>query len=558
VCSTIQPYKPALMKQPSSSNHVRLPAIPAPVPQFGRGPASYADDTGSSPVWCIRRGKPLAVTPKRDGPLAETDLIPSSRNGLWDRRAKVDRLRAEGSDPYPHLDFPRRSSVATLHEHWSEPGSTASPNCGYRVSGRITAHRKHGKVSFMDIGDQTGSIEACSNLDVLGEERHIQARSLDVGDIVGLEGTLVETATGAPLLVIHQWVLLAKALRPPPRLATRPKRQDAVARELELLAHAPTRAMFEVRARTIRALRNWMHGHGFLEVDTPILQPQAGGALARPFVTATHAIQRELALRISPELYLRRCIVGGFERVYDLGRCFRNEGISARHSPEFTMLEWSMMYFNYRDVADFTEAMISTVAAEVMQDSTFLCEGQQIDLQAPWSRCSLRDAVQDVTGVDILSASTDDLTRLLKRPARPDETWSDAVGTVYSKLVEPTLTTPTIVFDFPIDPLPLVKRHAEYPALGEAFDVVIGGIEIAGGDTELNDPDEQEDRFNAQRERGRHHDAHPFDEDYVRALEYGVAPSAGAGVGIERLLLVLTGLESIRDVVPFPIMRGRR
>jgi lysyl-tRNA synthetase class 2 len=491
-------------------------------------------------------------------------LSPSSRNGLWERLTKLEELRASGRDPFPHFSFSGRKDIAScvaegVPAEWDVADGDAV--AAQRIAGRITRRRKHGKIFFADLRDESGAIELVFRSDLMGELAYGRAQELEVGDIVSVEGVLILSRRGETMIRVGEFELLAKSLRQPP--TDRPHKGGVsiahANRELDLLTSEQTRDMFRMRAKTTSALRGAMDGHGFIEVETPILQNLAGGAHAKPFITQANSLARHLSLRISAELYIRRCVIGGLERVYDLGKCFRNEGISHRHSPEFTMIEWSMCYTDYRDVATFTEQLISEVALAVLATPEVERRGRTIDLAPPWRRLSVQEAILETVGVDCMKAERAELVEILDEPGEAPESWGGAVNALYAKYVESTLIDPTIVFDFPIESYPLVKRHREHPALAEAFDVVIDGLEVASGDTELNDPEEQESRFLEQAERdlgdGK---AHPHDAQYVRALEYGVPPSAGAGIGLERLLLVFSGSEAIRDVIPFPALSGRR
>lgn len=496
------------------------------------------------------------------GDLEEFPL--TSQDARDQRHAKLEQLLAAGGEPFPHVSFPGRVPISDLgaasNGAAESPDGHVSPT--FRIAGRIVSRRKHGKVSFIDLRDQSGSIELYVKLDELGEHAYEQIQHLSVGDIIGAEGSLTTTRRGERAIVARSCTLMAKSLRQPPK---EPPRKDGsgaghVHREIDLMASADAREMFRLRARTTAALREMMDGHGFVEVETPILQTLAGGAAARPFITYGNSLERELSLRISPELYLQRCLVGGIERVYDLGRCFRNEGISHRHSPEFTMLEWSAGYCDYREVAAYTEELIAHVAERALGKTTVSWGDQTIDLSPPWRHCTLREALLEATEVDVAQASAADLAELFDEPVDASVGWACLVDALYTRLVEPNLIEPTIVFDFPIDSLPLVKRHPSQPGLGEAFDVVIGGQEIASGSTALNDPEEQERRFIEQAERGRDgaEGVHPLDQQYVDALRYGLMPSAGVGLGVERLLLVVAERDSVRDVIPFPALSGRR
>ncbi len=490
------------------------------------------------------------------------DLLLGSLNATEQRQVKLEQLLAAGEEAYPHVSFPGRVAIAELlGSEGGAPADDVDPPI-HRVAGRITARRKHGKVSFIDLRDQSGEIELYAKLDELGERGYQHIQHFRVGDIIGAEGSLTTTTRGERAIIAHSCKLMAKSLRQPP---TEPPRKGGagaghVHRELDLMASEDAREMFRMRARTTAALREMMNSHGFIEVETPILQTLAGGAAARPFVTYGHSLQRELSLRISAELYLQRCVVGGLERVYDFGKCFRNEGISHRHSPEFTMLEWSMCYSDYREAAAYAEELIAHAAQKALGRTTVQWGGKTIDLSPPWKHCTLREALLEATGVDFLEASEAQLVELLDEPVEVDVGRAYLVNALYTKLVEPRLIEPTVVFDFPIDSLPLVKRHPTLPGLGEAFDIVIGGQEVASGDTALNDPDEQEERFIEQARRGEEvaESVHPLDQQYVNALRYGLMPSAGVGLGLERLLLVLAERDSIRDVIPFPALSGRR
>lgn len=482
--------------------------------------------------------------------------------GQQERLAKANRLRSEGIEPYPHIAHDQRTEIAVvLASH--DPASLDAgehPEHSYRLAGRVISRRGHGKTSFIDLRDASGQIQLALRRDSLGESGYERALDLDVGDIVEAQGPIYVTQRGQLALAAHSCTLLTKALRPPPAkyhgLGDTGTRYRY--RELDLLANESTRQLFLTRSRTIEALRAFLAEQGFTEVETPVLQALAGGASARPFLTHHNALDQEMSLRISVELYLNRCLIGGLENVYDLGKCFRNEGISYRHSPEFTMLEWLQSYADHTDVASFTEEMVAYVAQRVLGTTTIERGGEQIDLSAPWRATTMQAEIQRVTGVDFLAADRAQLATLLEDRVHPDATWAQLVQSVYSKLVEPTLNQPTMVYDFPLDSFPITKAHAEDPRVAEHFDAVIGGIELVSGDSEVTDPVEQWERFVAQRKERRAEDddaPHPHDEEYVRALEYGLAPSASGGMGVDRLLMLLTGAETLREVATFPVMR---
>jgi lysyl-tRNA synthetase, class II len=488
--------------------------------------------------------------------------------GADERRAKLDRLRAEGVDPYPYLktDVPRTwiADIQAAHDPAQlKPG--AHPGFSYRLCGRLIARRGHAKTTFFDVRDQSGTMQVVARRETMGEEAYERMLGFDIGDILGVQGDAYVTRRGELTLGVCECTLLAKSLRPPPDrhhgmedLGSRYRY-----RELDLLANAKTREMFFKRTKVIETIHEVLREKGFTQVETPMLQTLAGGASSRPFTTHHNALDIDVSLRISVELYLNRCIVGGLENVYDLGRAFRNEGISHRHSPEFTILECMMSYADYRDTAVWCEEVTEQVALRTLGTTRIeQYDGQVIDLARPWQRVTLRDAIKQAVGIDYLEASSEQLLEALGEATEQEKTWAKLVEALYSKHVEPNLLQPTHVFDFPLDLFPICKRHSQDPRLGEHHDTVIRGIEILSGDTELNDPVDQWDRFVKQRQRrpGDHDEdqPHPYDEGYVRALEYGMAPTAGGGIGVDRLLMVLSGVESIREVVPFPTLRELR
>jgi lysyl-tRNA synthetase, class II len=482
-----------------------------------------------------------------------------------ERLAKSARLRADGIEPFPHIPTSQRTEIAVLHgaHDPTELKAGEHPQFPYRLTGRLISRRGHGKTTFIDLRDFSGQIQLCVRHDTLGEEAYERILDLDIGDIVEVEGVIYVTQREQLALGVRRCALLTKALRPPPAkyhgLGDTGTRYRY--RELDLLANESTRELFILRSKTIEALRAFMTERSFMEVETPVLQALAGGASARPFLTHHNALDQEMSLRISVELYLNRCLIGGLENVYDLGKCFRNEGISYRHSPEFTMLEWLMAYADHTDVARFTEDIVAYVAQAVLGTTVIERGGEQIDLSEPWHKTTMQAEILRVTGVDFLEASRDRLAELLNDKVHPEANWAQVVQAVYSKLVEPTLNRPTLVYDFPLDSFPITKAHAGDARLAEHFDAVIGGIELVSGDSEVNDPVEQWERFVEQRKERRADDddaPHPHDEEYVRALEYGLAPSASGGMGVDRLLMLLTGRETLREVATFPVMREIR
>ena len=493
-------------------------------------------------------------TPEQDGAI-EFD----------ERRAKMERLRAEGVDPYPPVSLPDRTLIKdVLAAH--DPAQLAAgehPELRYRIAGRLISRRGHGKTAFLDVRDLSGSIQVVVRYDAMAEKDFNHIMSLDIGDIVTVLGSVYVTQRGQLALAVLECTLLTKALRPPPDkhhgLGDTGTRYRY--RELDLIANEDTRELFITRARIIAAIRQWLNERNFVEVETPALQSLAGGAGSRPFTTHHNALDRDLYLRISVELFLNRCIVGGLENVYDMGKVFRNEGISPKHSPEFTIIEFMMAYADYNDVATATEEMFRDVAQRALGRTVIKSNGEEIDLAKPWRRITMREAILEATGLDFMESTRDQLAEVLDEPVDPAATWAEVVADIYSSLIEPTINQPTHVFDFPLEPFPITKRHAIHPELGEHFDAVIGGIELVSGDTELNDPVDQWQRFVDQRKRRMIDDAdvpHPNDEEYARAIEYGYSPTAGGGMGVDRLVMILTERDTLREVIPFPIVRDLR
>jgi lysyl-tRNA synthetase class 2 len=500
----------------------------------------------------------MSETPAGIEPTAE----PASGSTEDQRRAKIERLREAGVDPYPHAFEGRTKIGDVLAAH--DPAALGEGEHGeftYRVWGRVTGKRGHGKTAFLDVRDITGTIQAYARRDELGEEAFGRVEDLDIGDLVGIDGVLHVTKRGQLAIGVRECVLLAKALRDPPDLfhgisdvETRYRQ-----RELDLMANEKSREVFKLRNKVVAAIREHMQARDFVELETPILQRLTGGAAARPFVTHHNALDRDLFLRTATELYLKRVIVGGFENVYEFGKFFRNEGMSPHHNPEFTMLEMFLAGADYEGVMRFIEELVSDVVQRVTGSTKVERDGETIDFAAPWPRITVRDAIMEATGgVDILTSSRDELAEVAGDDAAPNDDWAGLVDTLQGKLVEPKLIQPTYLIDLPIDIWPLVKVHADDPKICEAFDGIVAGMEIVGGGTDLNDPIEQRKRFIEQRERqesGAEEDPHPHDEEYVRAMEYGLPIASGCGLGIDRLMMILTGSTTLRDVIIFPAMR---
>jgi lysyl-tRNA synthetase, class II len=484
----------------------------------------------------------------------------SESHVIAERREKLARLRESGLEPFPH-SFERRTEIATVRKAHEGLGAGEETDDRYRVAGRVAARRGHGRAAFLDLVDGSARIQLHAREDVLGADAFEALVSVDLGDIIGAEGTVFATKRGELSLRVEDWVLLAKSLRPPPDKYHGLEDVEVRYRhrELDLIANPEIRDLFLKRAQVVAAVREWLDARGFVEVETPVLQPLYGGALARPFVTHHNALDRDLYLRIATELYLKRAVVGGIDRVYELGKDFRNEGISPKHNPEFTMLEWYEAYADYRDVAERLEQLVSDVAARVFGTTKLERDGGEIDLAPPWWRVTLRDAIAERTGLDLAERpSREDLAGALGREPDEAEGWGKLVDAVLSKLVEPTLIQPTFVLDYPVELSPFAKRHRSAEGFVERWEAFVGGVEIANAFSELNDPDEQRRRFEQQAEELRRgdEDTQPFDEPFIEALEQGMPPTGGVGLGIDRLVMILTGVRNLREVVLFPALRN--
>jgi len=432
------------------------------------------------------------------------------------------------------------------------------------IAGRLVARRGQGKTVFADVEDRSGTVQAWATLDRLGEDGLSLLAGAHLGDIIGIRGTVVRTRRGEISVAADSVQMLAKALRPPPdRHAglTDPETRYRQ-RYLDLMASEDVRSQFVMRARAISGVRRFLDSRGFIEVETPALQPIYGGAAARPFVTHHNEQGRDLFLRIATELYLKRCIVGGLEKVYELGKDFRNEGVSFKHNPEFTMLETYEAYADYEDVAAMLEEMVSAAAVEATGGMKVPWKGGEIDLTPPWRRVRLTDALEQASGIDVLAHPDAESLRAAMRAAgldAPDAApWSKLVDGILSQSLEPTLIQPTILLDYPLELSPFAKRREDDPRLVERFEAFCAGMEIANAFSELNDPDDQRERFamlQADRAAGDD-EAQPADEDFLTALEHGMPPTGGLGLGIDRLVMLLTDRHSIREVILFPAMRN--
>jgi lysyl-tRNA synthetase class 2 len=487
------------------------------------------------------------------------------------RQQKLDQIRGRGIEPYPygyHRSHTTKQAVELL-EKWESKSATKKEadrlagKLRVNVAGRITAKRLMGKSSFVDLRDGSGKIQLL--FQELDKEDLELFGYLDIGDIIGANGPLLRTKSGEPTVWVEKFTLLAKSLRPLPEkwhgLADVDKRYRQ--RYLDLIANAEASEIFRVRSQVIAAIRQFLNQRGFLEVETPVLQPSAGGALARPFTTHHQALDQDFYLRIALELHLKQLLVGGFDKVYEIGRIFRNEGVSTQHHPEFTMLESYEAYADYQDVMKMLEEMVNTVCQQVLGTTRVKFGQDSINFKPPWKRITLREAVKEHSGIDFVSYPTADglreRMRSLDIEVDPQKNWAKLVDELIKTFVRPKLIQPTIIFDYPVSMSPLAKTKPGEERVAERFQAIAGGLEIANAFTELNDPIEQRKRFEEQlKERqGDDEERWTIDEDFLLALEYGMPPAGGLGVGIDRLVMLLTGQQSIREVILFPQLREK-
>ncbi len=488
------------------------------------------------------------------------------------RRVHLAEIQQMGLDPYPHK-FDRDSTISELvRNHGGKTGPELEEHRIETVTnGPIIGLRSFGKANFRVLSDGRSKIQAYIKKDTLSERDFRMFQLLDIGDHIGVQGHLFRTRTNELTVWASRLEFLAKSHLPLPEKWHGLTDVEIRYRQryLDLIVNPDAREVFQVRGKVLSALRQFLDARGYLEVETPMMQPIAGGALARPFTTHHNALDIDLYLRIAPELYLKRLVVGGIERVYEINRNFRNEGISTRHNPEFTMLEFYQAYSDYQDLMTLTEKMIAAVAEAAVGKTNIEYDGHQIALTAPFARVSLRQAVIDVASKRVGSAIAEEDVRSADRANRladrlgvhvdPRSSAGKITMTLFETLVEESLVQPTFVFDFPTEVSPLSKQRADDADTVERFELYVGGMEVSNGFSELNDPDEQRRRFEQQlteKVRGDQ-EAHAMDEDYVRALQYGLPPTAGEGVGVDRLVMLLTNSKSIRDVILFPHMRPK-
>ena len=486
----------------------------------------------------------------------------SGRDEEFDRRfAKVEKIRASGSDPYP-VRFDRDRTIAELRDEFGDLGPGEETDVSVRVGGRLLLIRRQGKLSFGSLRDGTGEVQLFVAQQVIGPEGHDAFDDLDLGDWVGVEGTVMTTRKGELSVKVREFTLLAKALRPLPKwhglsdVDTRYRQRYA-----DLVVNERARRVFEVRFAALNAIREFLAARGYVEVEGPVLHEQAGGATARPFFTHHNALDLDLVLRIALELHLKRLIVGGLEKVFEIGRVFRNEGLSTRHNPEFTMLELYEAFVDYTDIMVLTEEMVAQAARASIGGTVVTFDGEPLDLAPPWRRVTMRDAIKEHAGVDVHpSMPVEEVAAIADRfeiPREPGWGSGKLMLEIYEKTTEHRLRGPVFIIDYPREVSPLAREHRDDPTLVERFELIIGGRELANAFSELNDPVDQRRRFEAQarlKELGDA-EANDVDEDYVRAMEYGMPPCGGLGIGIDRLIMLLAEVSSIREVILFPLLR---
>jgi lysyl-tRNA synthetase class 2 len=475
------------------------------------------------------------------------------------RRKKMDELKQMGIDPFG-TKFSTTAKSQEIIKNFEK-----LENQRVTIAGRILALREHGKVSFAQLQDIEGQIQLYIRLDDVGSEQFEIFKKVDIGDIIGVDGTVFRTRRGEISVAVKELTFLTKSLRPLPEKWHGLKDVELRYRQryVDLIVNPDVKRVFEARSKIIRAMRRYLDDLGFLEVETPTMHAIPGGAAARPFITHHNALDIDLYMRIALELHLKRLIVGGMDKVYEIGRVFRNEGISIKHNPEFTMIELYQAYADYHDMMNITENMVAYIAKEVLGSTKVIYQGTEIDLTPPWTRLTMVDAVKKYTGVDFSQISSDDEARKVAKeigvPVENGATKGTVINNVFEEKVEKHLVQPTFIMDYPIEISPLAKRKKEDPNFTYRFEAFIVARELANAFSELNDPLDQAERFREQvkKRNAGDEEAHMMDEDFIRALEYGMPPTGGLGIGIDRLIMLLTDSPSIRDVILFPTLRPR-
>ncbi|WP_068777644.1 lysine--tRNA ligase [Paenibacillus sp. FJAT-26967] len=483
------------------------------------------------------------------------------------RRDKLDELRGMGVDPFGDKYVRTHSAKEILDAYQELPKEELEQQTiEVSIAGRIMQKRAMGKASFAHLQDLSGKIQIYVRADALGDSKYRAFDLLDIGDMVGVKGTVFKTKTGETSIKVLELEVLTKSLLPLPEKYHGLKDVEMRYRQryVDLIMNQEVKDTFILRSRIIQSMRRYLDGLGYLEVETPTLHSIAGGAAARPFITHHNALDMQLYMRIAIELHLKRLIVGGLEKVYEIGRVYRNEGISTRHNPEFTMIELYEAYADYKDIMELTENMVAHIAKEVLGTTRIQYQGHEVDLTPAWKRISMVDAIKEVVGVDFsVQMSNEEAHRLAKEhkvPVEPHMSFGHIVNQFFETFVEETLIQPTFVYGHPLEISPLAKKNPEDPRFTDRFELFIVAREHANAFSELNDPIDQRQRFEAQLVEKEHgnDEAHEMDDDFIRALEYGMPPTGGLGIGIDRLVMLLTNAPSIRDVLLFPHMRDRQ
>jgi len=476
------------------------------------------------------------------------------------RRSKLKDLQDNNNDPFKIVKYDVENSTKNILDNFETlEGQSTS------IAGRIMSKRGMGKAGFCDLQDRDGRIQLYVRKDEVGEESYELFKKYDIGDIVGVKGEIFKTHMGQISIKVKEITLLSKSLLPLPEKWHGLKDTDLRYRQryVDLIVNPEVKNTFILRSKIIKSIRKFLDDRGFLEVDTPLLNTIPGGATARPFVTHHNTLDIDMYLRIAPELYLKRLIVGGMEKVYEMGRMFRNEGMSVKHNPEFTLMEVYEAYTDYKGMMDLTESLISTVAMEALGTTKIVYQGQEVDLAPSWNRMSMIEAVRKYAGVDFDGIKTDDEAKAAaeakKVHVKAGMTRGEILNLMFEEFAESNLIQPTFIYDYPVEVSPLTKRKPDCPELTERFELFITGREMANAYSELNDPIDQKERFLGQvkkRESGDE-EANMMDEDYITALEYGLPPTGGLGIGVDRLIILLTDSASIRDILLFPTMKPR-
>ena len=474
------------------------------------------------------------------------------------RKEKLEELQKKGKNPFEITKYNRTNTAREIKSNYE-----AFENKDVSVAGRIIAKRIMGKATFCTIQDCDEKIQSYVSINDLGEESYSDFKTYDIGDIIGITGFVFKTRTEEISIHAKEIVLLTKSLRPLPEKFHGLKDTELRYRQryVDLIVNPEVKKTFELRTKIIKEIRKILDNKGYLEVDTPILNTIAGGAAARPFITHHNTLDMDMYLRIANELYLKRLIVGGFDKVYEMGRMFRNEGISIKHNPEFTNIELYSAYEDYNDMMDITEEIISTVAQNVLGTTKITYQGTPIDLTPGWKRIPMIDAIKEVTGIDFNTLNTDEeaseAARSIGVNVEGTLARGEVINLVFEEKVEDTLVQPTFIIDYPVEVSPLTKRKPSDPRLVERFEIFIGGREYGNAYSELNDPIDQYERFleQARQKDNGNEEANDMDEDFVQALEYGMPPTGGLGIGVDRLIMLLTDSASIRDVLLFPTMK---